>query len=171
MANGRVEKQGPLAGHVRDGRRRYLPELAATGVLHLEDWVRDDLPDLLWPALLLAHSGTEAAQGFVRWQDAALRELEGEIEAEILSDCLDARLTSLARLGERVPQSRTFLRDSAVELGLLPRPVADALVTYPERPAHWLTDGELRDPTKDDLVLLSRALRETARRGKRFMPG
>ena len=42
------ETTGPLAGHVRKGRT-YRSPLAATGVLTIGDWVRDDLPDLLWP--------------------------------------------------------------------------------------------------------------------------
>jgi hypothetical protein len=44
------ERSGPLAGHVRD-RGVYRSPLAASGKLVIEDWVRDDLPDLLWPTL------------------------------------------------------------------------------------------------------------------------
>jgi hypothetical protein len=58
---------GPLAGHVRQGRR-YLSPLAATGVLQIGDWVRDDLPDLLWPVLVLSEYGTNWAKRFVLWQ-------------------------------------------------------------------------------------------------------
>src|SRR4051794_32918176 len=39
------QRPGPLAGHVRKGRT-YRSPLAATGVLQIGDWVRDDLPDL-----------------------------------------------------------------------------------------------------------------------------
>jgi len=54
------ETTGPLAGHVRKGRT-YRSPLAATGVLTIGDWVRDDLPDLLWPVLTLSELGTAEA--------------------------------------------------------------------------------------------------------------
>ena len=156
-----------MAGHVREGRRRYVPELAATGVLHLADWVRDDLPDLLWPALLLAHSGSSAAQSLAQWQGTVLGELDGELEPDLLSDGLDGRLTSLDRLATSVPHALAVLRDSALDHGLLPRPVVDVLASYPEVPAAWLTGTELQAPTNDGLALLSRALREAISDGHR----
>jgi hypothetical protein len=59
------ENSGPLAGHVRKGRV-YRSPLATTGVLFTADWVRDDLPDLLWPVLVLSEFGTAGGRRFVR---------------------------------------------------------------------------------------------------------
>ncbi len=74
------ENSGPLAGHIRKGRV-YRSPLAATGVLHLGDWVRDDLPDLLWPVLVLSELGTAEGHRFLRWQKAVQSELAGTAAA------------------------------------------------------------------------------------------
>lgn len=50
------QHDGPMAGHVHR-RRVFTPSLAATGVLVIGDWFKDDLPELLWPALVLAEQG------------------------------------------------------------------------------------------------------------------
>ena len=63
---GANQHAGPMAGHVRKGRV-YKSPLAATGVLSVENWIKDDLPDLLWPALVLAERGNDAARMFVKW--------------------------------------------------------------------------------------------------------
>lgn len=34
-----VERTGPLAGHIKRGKRIFLPPLAAIDVLHMGDWV------------------------------------------------------------------------------------------------------------------------------------
>ncbi|MFF5215426.1 DUF5677 domain-containing protein [Micromonospora sp. NPDC000442] len=162
----RTEVSGPLSGHVRKGRR-YLSPLAATGVLHLGDWVRDDLPDLLWPVLTLAELGSSAALSFVRWQGAVQRDLAGRAEPRVLADGLDGRLTSLDRLTEHIPDAQGPVRDRALEFGLLPQPVARALASYPERPAPWLVDLELSPPDQAEVDLLSRAIVEALRDGHR----
>jgi hypothetical protein len=47
-----------------------MSPLAASGVFELGDWVRDDLPDLIWPVLVFAEVGDSAAKHFARWQAA-----------------------------------------------------------------------------------------------------
>jgi hypothetical protein len=155
-----------MAGHVRVGRR-YMPQLAAAGVLHLGDWIRDDLPDLLWPALLLAHRGTQEAQGFVLWQQAVQSDLRGEVDTKELGECLDGRLTGLERLVRSYPAAEPIVKLQAERLDLLPQPVADVLSSYPERPAAWLVDGDLRAPRRDDIVFVATALTEAIRDGHR----
>lgn len=155
-----------MTGHVRRGRR-YLPELAATGVLHLANWVRDDLPDLLWPALLLAHRGTDAAGSLVRWQAAVQGDLRGVAEPKFLAECLDGRLTGLQRLAALHPAARLNVVQRAHQLDLLPVPVANALMSYPERPADWLVAGDPRSATQDDLDLTAKAILDAVRDGHR----
>lgn len=83
------QRSGPLEGHVRKGRI-YRPLLAATGVLHVADWVRDDLPDLLWPVLVLSELGTAEGLRFVRWQKAVQEDLAGSVAPRVLAECLSA---------------------------------------------------------------------------------
>lgn len=93
-----------MVDHVQLGRR-YLPRLVATGVLHIADWVRDDLPDLVWPVLVLSLHGTEAARDFVRWQGAVQDDLRRDVEPQVLANELDGRLTGLQRLAASHPGS------------------------------------------------------------------
>lgn len=159
-------KSGPMAGHVRVGRR-YMSELAATGALHLGDWVRDDLPDLLWPVLLLAHRGTAAARDFIRWQAAVQGDFRDAAEPSALAECLDGRLTNLDRLVDLRPGADAIIRQRADELELLPPPVSAVLSTYPERPAAWLVEGDPRPPSTDEVDLVARALVEAIGDGHR----
>jgi hypothetical protein len=161
-----TQTSGPLSGHVRQGRR-YLSPLAATGVLNIGDWVRDDLPDLLWPVLTLAELGTSGAIKFARWQAAVQRDLAGQAEPRFLADSLDGRLTRLDRLVEQIPEAQGIVKDRAAEYGLLPDSVARALASYPERPAAWLVDLELAPGSKAEIDLLARALLEALSDGHR----
>lgn len=152
------QKDGPLAGHVRKGRV-YKPPLVATGLLKLDDWARDDLPDLLWPILVMAESGTSSFTRFVSWQKAVQGDLK-DAETRIVADGLDARLTSLDRLVDAVPEAAEYARARATEHGLLSDAVSSAMLSYPYRPAAWLVEGAPRAPGQDDLDLASRALFE-----------
>jgi hypothetical protein len=107
-----IEQAGPLAGHVRRGRR-YLSPIAATDVLEIGDWVRDDLPDLLWPVLVFAETGTGAAIRFVRWQRVVQDALAGRAAPQLLAEGLDGRLTHLDRLVDAIPDAVDVIRDEA----------------------------------------------------------
>jgi hypothetical protein len=160
------EKSGPLAGHVRKGRT-YRSPLAATGVLQIGDWVRDDLPDLLWPVLTLSELGTAEAVRFVRWQQAVQEDLAGLAEPRFIAECLDGRLTSLDRLSAQVPKARATVKARAEERGLLPESVTDALASYPLRPAEWLVDREMTPPRQGEIDLLARAVLDALKDGHR----
>jgi hypothetical protein len=161
-----TETSGPLSGHVRKGRR-YLSPLAATGVLNIGDWVRDDLPDLLWPVLALAEFGSSGAIRFVRWQKSVQGDLAGRVDSQALTNGLDGRLTSLDRLVEAFPEAQGIVRDRAVEHDILPTCVARVLASYPERPAAWLVDLNLTPPGQPEVDLLARAILEAIRDGHR----
>ena len=166
VTGSQVQHGGPMDGHVRDGRR-YLPELAATGLLQPQDWVRDDLPDLLWPALVLAEGGTSAAGAFVRWQRRVQAELVSEVDPEVLTNGLDGRLTGLQLLGETCPGASALVREHAVAEGLASENVLRALASYPEVPASWLHERDFSPPGDDDVRLISRAVREAMVDGHR----
>lgn len=159
-------RYGPLAGHVRKGRT-YRSPLAATGTLQIGDWVRDDLPDLLWPVLTLSELGTAEAVRFVRWQKAVQKDLSGKAEPRLIAECLDGRLTSLDRLALHVPDAKEVVKARAEEHGLLPESVASALASYPRRPAEWLVDRELTPSGREEIDLLARAVLEVIKDGHR----
>lgn len=157
---------GPLAGHVRTGRT-YSPPLSATGVFALADWVRDDLPDLLWPTLVLSELGTASGRRFVSWQKAVLQDLSEHAEPDLIADCLDGRFTGLDRLADRTPDAKDIVRRRAREHGLLPTPVARVIGSYPARPADWLVDDDPASIDDAGLRLLASALVEVLRDGHR----
>src|SRR4051795_4425248 len=95
---------GPMAGHVRKGRV-YMSPLAATGLLRIGDWFKDDLPDLLWPALVLAEQGNDSILRFVRWQKAVQDGLADQTEVGLVAEWLDGRLTHLAVLVGMFPSA------------------------------------------------------------------
>ncbi|MDT2008754.1 hypothetical protein FXW78_39615 [Rhodococcus opacus] len=160
------EKTGPLAGHVRKGRT-YRSPLAATGVLQIGDWVRDDLPDMLWPVLTLSELGSAEAVRFIRWQKAVQDDLAGKAEPDFIAGCLDGRLTSLDRLVNEIPEARWVVRVRANEHGLLPESIVNALASYPLRSAEWLVDREMTPPGQEEIDLLARAVLEVIKDGHR----
>lgn len=144
-----------------------MSPVAASGALHLGDWVRDDLPDYLWLVLTLSELGNGSAERFVRWQGAVLNDLKGRADDGFLADCLDGRLTSLDRLVARVPEARSVVKARAAEWGLLPEGVARALASYPFRPAEWLVDLEVRPPERPEIDRLAKAVLEVLKDGHR----
>ncbi|MGH8893236.1 MAG: DUF5677 domain-containing protein [Actinomycetes bacterium] len=163
-----TERTGPLVGHVRKGGICRTP-LAATGLLNIADWVRDDLPDLMWPVLYLEHRDrTHAAVDFVRWQEDVINDLADLCDdRQFLADCLDGRLTGLDRLVAQVPEAKEIVSRRAHERDLLPMPVISTLSLYPNRPADWLTNQEPALSEAADLNLLAKAVTNAVGDGHR----
>jgi hypothetical protein len=129
--------------------------------------VRDDLPDLLWPVLVLSEYGTHGAQRFVRWQKDVQVDLSGQAEARFLAECLDGRLTGLDRLAGQVPEAKGAVVRHAEEHGLLLDSISNALAIYPEAPSPWLFDLDLTPPNQVNVDLLARAIAEVLKDGHR----
>jgi hypothetical protein len=159
-------KPGPLDDHVRQGRR-YTPELAASVPLEIGDWIRDDLPDLLWPALVLALDGTPGALRFVRWQKAVQEDLAELIEPKFLGEHLDGRLTGLDLLVDLDGSAAESVRTRANDYGLLSSTVAGVISSYPDRPAAWLVPAELHRPGQIEIDLAVKAVLEAITDGHR----
>ncbi|WP_213576978.1 DUF5677 domain-containing protein [Rhodococcus sp. USK13] len=158
---------GPMAGHVRKGRI-YKSPLAATGVLCIENWIKDDFPDLVWPALVLAEHGNDSIRQFVRWQKAVQEALAHHGEVAWVAESLDGRLTHLARISEKFPDAAGVVVEEADRHGLLSPAVVRALGSYPFRPASWLVgDIEVTPPEQPDLELIRDALLSVLRDGHR----
>ncbi|MBF6060464.1 hypothetical protein IU500_06685 [Nocardia terpenica] len=161
------QNSGPVAGHVRKGRVFKSP-LAATGVLRIENWIKPDFPDLLWPALVLAERGNDSIRQFVKWQKAVQDALAHHGEAASVAELLDGRLTHLARLAERFPEAAEIVVEEADRHGLLSASVRRALASYPFRPAPWLVgDVEITAPEQPELELIRDALISVLRDGHR----
>lgn len=155
-----------MTGHVQQGRVFRSP-LAATGVLHISDWVRHDLPDLLWPIAVMSEGGTDQGARFMQWQDAVYGDLAGLAEARVIGEGLDGRLTGLDRLAAAIPEGKDILRARALECGLLSEPVMRLLASYPDRPAPWFTGRAFAPPDQAVVNTLARAIYEVATDGHR----
>lgn len=161
------QHNGPMAGHVHR-RRVFTPPLAATGVLVIGDWFKDDLPDLLWPALVLAEQGNGAIRNFVAWQKAVQDALSEHDETAFVAESLDGRLTNLARLAIKIPSAAVVVSEQADDHGLLSAGVRSVLTSYPYMPVPWLTaDVEVHVPEQADIDLVRRALLEALSDGHR----
>ncbi|QWF21013.1 hypothetical protein KM427_18955 [Nocardioides sp. LMS-CY] len=161
------QHDGPMEGHVHR-RRVFTPPLAATGVLVIGDWFKDDLPDMLWPALVLAEQGNDAIRSFVSWQKAVQDALSGHDETALVAESLDGRLTNLARLAIKIPSAAAVVSEQADEHGLLSAGVRSVLTSYPYMPVPWLTANvEVHVPDQADIDLVRRALLESVSDGHR----
>lgn len=156
-----------MSGHVRKGRVFKSP-LAATGALVLENWLKEDFPDLLWPALVLAEQGNDSFRQFVKWQEAVRERLAHHGEIAWVAEALDGRLSHLAALAAKFPDASGIVVDEAGRYGLLSEGVCSALASYPYRPAAWLVgDIEVAQPKQSDLDLVLDALISVMRDGHR----
>jgi len=128
---GKVVQEGVLAGHTKIGRR-YRPPLM-TLPMTLSDWTRDDLPDLIWVALLVRELGDQGSTLVSRAQQAVVSALGDEADRVTF----DGRLTSLESVP---PELRPAILDALTPSAgdLFPEAIRVALSLYPELPGAWL---------------------------------
>ncbi len=156
-----------MAGHVKDGRV-YKPPLAATSVFGIANWIKDDFPDLLWPALVVAEQGNASVRQFVKWQKAMQKRLAHHREDAWVAEALDGRLSHLAALAMKFPDASGLVVGEADRHGLRSEGVRSALASYPYMPAPWLVgDIEFEPPKRSDLELIRAALLSVLRDGHR----
>ena len=103
---GRPLGEGVLAGHYRHGRRFTPPIMAMAGSM-ANEWVRDDLPDLLWPLCLAALYGDPGLVYYREFQELVIQ-AAGQERIDELDVAVDGRLTSI----ERIPAE---IRDDIIE--------------------------------------------------------
>ncbi len=127
--------------------------------MKIGNWFKDDLPDLLWPALVLAERGPESIRGFVHWQRAVQEALETRDDGGWIAERLDGRLTSLEVLAEKYPEAVAVVVTEAHHYGLLEERVRHALASFPDMPARWIVDEpQTRAPEREVLELIRDAL-------------
>jgi len=137
-------------------------------LLVLENWIKDDFPDLIWPALVLAEQDNDSIRLFMSWQKAVQKALAHHGHAAFVAESLDGRLTHLSGLAEKFPDAAGIVVEEADRHGLLSAGVLRALASYPIRPAPWLVgDIEVTPPEQSDLELIRDALLSVLRDGHR----
>lgn len=102
------------------------------------EWVRDDLPDLLWPLCLVAQLGDRGLVYYREFQELVI-DVVGKEEVDELNIAVDGKLTSL----ERIPVGA---RDDIVEAfrghhrfgELLTREILGVMRMYENLPGGWL---------------------------------
>jgi len=132
--------------------------------MSVADWIRDDLPDLIWPAFLIAIQGERGGLEFARFQ-SAVRDIEGVTSSENRrAVSLDGRLTSLDQIPEQFhEQIVDIARDRNATDILIPTELRSVLRLYPNLPGRWLliepwSDGNLDANSADGLNLLALTL-------------
>lgn len=136
---GKRQRGGILDGHYRTGRV-YKPTLMAFPETIVGDWVRDDLPDLIWPALLLAQSGEGGLRQYCRFQQAADSAITAaDLDSSVIN--LDGRLTSIeAVAASERDKLRPILTREISKSQILPDVVSAALGLYENLPGAWLLE-------------------------------
>src|SRR4051794_29947775 len=92
---GTHQSDGVLAGHYREGRL-FRPPLLAFSATTLASWVRDDLPDLIWPSAVVATAGSRGLGRFTSIQRAFVDRTQSPSSDAAFA--LDGRCTSIERL-------------------------------------------------------------------------
>jgi hypothetical protein len=148
---GRPETSGSLAGYFKRGRR-YLPELLAYENFSANDWIRDDLPDLLWPLVEVVVHGDAGARILSDAQTLVLEALSSELPVDEMP-CFDGRLTSIEAVSIALRESvvSAFASPNVAEQLVGPEMVG-VLSLYEGAPGRWL----LFDPWRDRLGAVSR---------------
>jgi len=134
---GRLVGEGVLAGHYREGRR-FMPRIMAMPGSMSNEWVRDDLPDLLWPLCLVALHGDRGIVDYREFQELVI-DVVGPDRIDELDLAVDGRLTSL----QHIPVE---IRDGIVEAfqghrrfeELLTEEVLGVMRMYEDLPGQWL---------------------------------
>lgn len=151
-----VQQTGVLAGHKKSGRK-YLTQLQATGVMREADWARDDVPDFIWPIVVLQALGGSKYLDFAKWQTRCVDDLS-KLDGFETKGRLDGRLTSLAALGDEDERARLIIVDTALELGLLDPNISEVLSLYTGRPAPWFVFEPETDPPNESRAFKGLAL-------------
>lgn len=146
---GRPVLDGVLAGHYRQGGH-FTPRIMAMRGSMANDWVRDDLPDLLWPLCLVALHGDSGAVYFRELQELVI-DVVGADEIDELDIAVDGRLTSI----ERIPVE---IRDEIIEAlrrhyrfaELLSGEILGVVRLYDDLPGRWLLVDPWHDVDADD---------------------
>lgn len=158
---GRLVQDGALAGHYRKGRT-YKPPLIAYEASAPTDWIREDFPDLLWPASLALLEGHSSGKLFADAQQLVVDEVGRE---ECLNGPpLDGRLSSLGRVDEAMrPSVQSALLKSHLAMRLFPDQMLSVLQLYDGCPGQWLftraaTSRKSLPPPEDAVNFLVRVL-------------
>lgn len=134
---GKLQSDGVLEGHFKSGNT-YRPPFLAIEQFHMADWIRDDLPDMFWPAALIALDGDQGGIRFGQMQQEV-----NKIRDNTHGLRMDGRLTSL----QDVPESGRaallpLLTEKIISAAAMPDLLLAGLRLYSDLPGRWLlVDG------------------------------
>ena len=156
---------GILKGHYKSGRT-YYPELVATFNFAYTDWIKNDLPDLLWPMLIVHLYGDEGIIIIRNLQELVLDALPRSA-FEHFDAALDGRLTSIERFDpEHRPTVEKALRKSSDLRRAFPSELTGVLSLFEDTPGRWLTVDFLKHKSlparAESIILLTEAISHTA---------
>jgi hypothetical protein len=157
---GAEQKEGVLAGHFKKGRV-FRPPLLAYPEFTGSDWVRDDLPDLLWPAVVAFLYGDDVVALFAELQSRVLSCVG--VAAFDHGWEFDGRLTSLEAMH---PDERVAVIEQARSMPdrsrLFPRELVAIAAMYAGFPGTWLVSEPwaVPEPVEPDVAatVLARTL-------------
>lgn len=142
---GRLVSEGVLTGHYREGRR-FTPRIMAMPGSMANEWVRDDLPDLLWPLCLVALHGDRGIVYYREFQELVI-DVVGQDRIDELNIAVDGRLTSLERIPVETRKDIVEVLRGHHRFGeLLTEEVLGVMRMYEDLPGQWL----LVDPWTHD---------------------
>jgi hypothetical protein len=166
---GQEVARGPLAGHYRVGKRFKPPLLSFSETQTvISDWIRDDLPDLMWPLVVALLEGDSAASLIGKAQQAVIDVVPEEILHES-GAALDGRLTSVERFPVewRDPVIGS-LRTRGLGERAFPATLVGVLDLYEGAPGGWLMvdpwdQGDAKPSPEEAMVFLASAVVEAVK--------
>jgi len=137
---------------IRAGGKRYVPQMLALPMLELADWLRDDLPDLLWPAALWVRGGYEEGRLLGQCLEAAGEAL-GEVEVPF-----DGRLTGIEQVPQELRQQVLDAIDLRVGLDrAIPEQLRLGMRLFDDYPGRWFVQASSPGEGDEEDVLNSLA--------------
>lgn len=115
------------------------------------EWVRDDLPDLLWPLCLAVLHGDQGLVYYRQFQELVI-EVLGQEPVDELKIAVDGRLTSLERIPVEIRgEIIEALRNRSRVEKLLPKEILGVMRMYEDLPGGWLLVDPWAAVEGDDL--------------------
>ncbi|WP_157874345.1 DUF5677 domain-containing protein [Streptomyces sp. AcH 505] len=125
--------------------KSLIPPVIQHGAI-LNDWVRDDFPDLLWIALIIEQEGDSGARLISSLQHEWL---EQKRHAEY-SSALDGRLSSLEKMPEPARNDFLDLISRHNSARIVPKALRTIAAWYPDMPGRWAF-AQIGAPSASDM--------------------
>lgn len=143
---------GVLKGHYKS-KNTYYPGITSKIEFDLVDSTASDLPDLLWPVVLVHLRGHAAIKLIRELQDLVISTVPNHIRSNSAA-AVDGRLSSLEQFGKDARRAIiSALRSSPIPTAVFPRQLAGVLNLFDDPPGTWLAIapwGHTNVPARDE---------------------